>query len=405
MAPVAPLAGLRIIEISSFVAAPLGGMTLAQLGAEVIRIDPIGGSADVRRWPIAPSGASMLWAGLNRGKRSVTVDLRSDEGQALIERLVAGSGPEGGIVLTNAVGRPGLGYERLSEVRPDLIHLQIEGRYDGTSAVDYTVNAETGFPLVTGHPGSTTPVNHLLPAWDVACGLYAVAGLLAAERHRGRTGEGRAIRLALGDVALSIAGGLGLLAEAEVGGVERARDGNYLYGSFGRDFATKDGERVMVVGLTGRHFRELGKVTGRAEAFTELERLLGADFRTDGDRYRHREVIAALIEPWFAERTLSEVLGALAETAVLCAPYRSFRSLVTEHRAELASNPLISEIEQPGVGRHLMPGLPLRFGDDAGSGTAPALGGDAAGVLGDLLGMTGGEAEDLASRGVIGRPT
>src|ERR1700753_134623 len=90
------LAGLRIIEVSSFVASPLGGMTLAQLGAEVIRIDPLGGSADLHRWPLAASGASLYWAGLNKGKRSVTVNLRDPDGQRLVGDLLAASGPGGG---------------------------------------------------------------------------------------------------------------------------------------------------------------------------------------------------------------------------------------------------------------------------------------------------------------------
>src|SRR5215510_7547073 len=101
----APLAGLRILEISSFVAAPLGGMTLAQLGAEVIRIDPVDGAGDTRRWPLAPSGVSLYWTGLNKGKRSVALDFRSAEGRRIVADLVAASGPDGGIVLTNAVGR------------------------------------------------------------------------------------------------------------------------------------------------------------------------------------------------------------------------------------------------------------------------------------------------------------
>src|SRR5215475_11313905 len=98
----APLAGLRVIEVSSFVAAPLGGMTLAQLGAEVIRIDPPGGAPDTTRWPLSPDGKSLYWAGLNKGKRSVTLDLRSAAGQAAVADLIANSGPDGGILLTNA---------------------------------------------------------------------------------------------------------------------------------------------------------------------------------------------------------------------------------------------------------------------------------------------------------------
>jgi crotonobetainyl-CoA:carnitine CoA-transferase CaiB-like acyl-CoA transferase len=174
MEPGAPLLdGLRIVEISSFVAAPLGGMTLAQLGADVIRIDPLGGAADTARWPLAPSGESLLWTGMNKGKRSITADFRTMEGREVVTRLAA----EAGIVLTNAVGRDWLTYEALTEYRPDLIHLQVEGHHDGGAAVDYTVNAEIGFPLVTGPPELAGPVNHVLPAWDIACGLYAAGAV------------------------------------------------------------------------------------------------------------------------------------------------------------------------------------------------------------------------------------
>jgi len=143
-----PLDGLTVLEISSFVAAPLGGMTLAQLGADVIRVDPIGGAADVGRWPLAPSGTSLYWTGLNKGKRSLTLSFRDKESRGILADLVARSGPGGGIVLTNA--RHGwLGYDELVKVRPDLIHLRIQGHHDGRPAVDYTVNAAAGFPMIT----------------------------------------------------------------------------------------------------------------------------------------------------------------------------------------------------------------------------------------------------------------
>src|ERR1700691_5160178 len=150
----APLAGLRIIEISSFVAAPLGGMTLAQLGADVIRVDPLGGAADTTRWPLAPNGdgrsvgagwpgkPSLYWAGLNKGKRSVTLDFRSEAGRNTIARLVRNSGQDGGIVLTNAAF-PWLSYDALKAARPDLIHLLITGKHDGGPAADHTGNAAT----------------------------------------------------------------------------------------------------------------------------------------------------------------------------------------------------------------------------------------------------------------------
>lgn len=400
MTTAAPLDGLTVLEISSFVAAPLGGMTLAQLGAEVIRIDPIGGAADHARWPLAPSGTSLYWTGLNKAKKSVTLNFRDPEGQRIVADLVAASGPGGGIVLTNAAGRPWLGYDRLRRARPDVIHLQIQGHHDGRAGVDYTVNAGIGFPLITGPEEHQGPVNHVLPAWDIACGLYAAVGLLAAERHRQRTGEGSQITLALEDVALALAGHLGFLAEAQLTGEDRPRIGNHLYGGFARDFATADGERVMVATITGRHFADLAAATGLAGPFTKLERLLGADFAADGDRYAHREVIAALLAPWFASRTVAEIGRELDGTSVLWSRYRRFTDLVAE--GVLAGNPLFGDVDQPGVGWVLAPGSPLVQQGRAGPALAPRLGADTAAVLTGLLGLPAQEVSALAERGVAG---
>ncbi len=122
-----PLAGVRIVEISSFVAVPLAGMTLGQLGAEVIRVDPIGGAADYHRWPVTDDGDSIYWAGLNKGKRSVAADIRSQEGQDLVQRLIADSG----VLITNVAGRQWHSYDTLTRLRPDLIHVEVSGRADG----------------------------------------------------------------------------------------------------------------------------------------------------------------------------------------------------------------------------------------------------------------------------------
>ena len=398
----APLAGLTVLEISSFVAAPLGGLTLAQLGADVIRVDPIGGAADQHRWPVAPSGTSLFWTGLNKGKRSVTLNFRDPRGRELLAGLVGASGPGGGIVLTNAVGQGWLGYDALTAVRPDLIHLQIQGHHDGRPAVDYTVNAATGWPMATGPAELAGPVNHVLPAWDVACGLYAAVGLLAAERHRSRTGAGRRITLALADVALAVTANLGYLAQVQVSGAGRPRIGNHLYGGFARDFATADGERVMVAAMTRRHFADLGAATGLSPAFGELEKLLGADFGRDADRYRHREVIAALLEPWFAARDVAAVRADLDETSVLWSVYRDFTQLAAD--PDLAARPLLTQITQAGVGPVLAPGSPLVTTGTRPTVPAPSLGEDTATVLSGMLGLTGDQVAALVREGVAGQP-
>jgi 2-methylfumaryl-CoA isomerase len=395
-----PLAGMRVLEVSSFVAAPLGGMTLAQLGAEVIRLDPIGGAPDHSRWPLAPSGTSLYWAGLNKGKKSITVDLRSAEGRELVTRLVADSGPEGGIVLTNSVGRSWLEYDALAEHRPDLIHVQIQGLHDGTPAVDYTVNAAVGFPMVTGPEGHADPVNHVLPAWDIACGLYAALGILSADRRRRVTGKGQRMSVALYDVALAMAGNLGFLAEAQVNKVVRKRLGNYLYGGFARDFATRDGGRVMVCALTVRHWADLLRVTGTGDVVAALEQSLGADFRSEDDRFEYREVLAGLLSRWFARQDLATVEAELSGSTLLWSTYRTFTDLVER----IDDNPMIDVIDQPGVGRHLAPGIPLALGSLARGPVAPApvLGEHTAEVLGGTLGLSSDAVADLARRGVVG---
>lgn len=357
-----PLAGTRIVEISSFVAVPLAGMTLAQLGADVVRVDPKGGAADYRRWPLTDSGESIYWAGLNKGKRSMEVDMRSVDGQQLIQRLIAAAG----VLITNSTGRHWHSAAALSVMRPDLIHLEVVGRGDGATGVDYTVNAATGFPLVTGPAELDGPVNHVLPAWDVSCGLYAALAVMAAVRRRDLTGAGSRIRLPLDDVALATAANLGFLTEALVNGSQRPRLGNAIFGQYGRDFSSSDGVSFMVVALTPRHFADLTAMTRTTDAVAALADALGADFTDEGQRYAHREALNGLFADWFRTHTGDEIATALAGTSVLWERYQTFTEVAVS--ARVTSNPLFSTLDQPRIGRHLAPGLPMSVD---GAHTAP----------------------------------
>ena len=394
--PDLPLAGVRIVEISSFVAVPLAGMTLAQLGAEVIRIDPIGGAADYQRWPLTDGGVSIYWAGLNKGKRSVAADMRSPEGQQLIQRLIV----DAGILITNVAGRQWHSHETLSAQRPDLIHLEVVGRADGSTGVDYTVNAATGFPLVTGSPDQRGPVNHVLPAWDVSCGLYAVIAVLAALRRRDSTGQGSAIRLPLDDVALATAANLGFLTEVMVTGTQRPRLGNAIYGQYGQNFSSNDGAWFMIVALTNRHFRDLTELTGTTKAVAAVAEAFGADFTDEGQRYEHREVLNGLFAPWFRSHTADEIAAALSGTSILWNRYQSFAEAAESPR--VTANPLFAPLEQPRVGSHLAPGLPMSVdGTHTVPSPAPALGDDTAAVLSERLGMSAGEIAGLVESGTV----
>jgi 2-methylfumaryl-CoA isomerase len=392
-----PLQGTVVVEVSSFVAAPLCGVTLAQLGAEVIRVDPIGGASDFRRWPLAESGASIYWTGLNKGKRSAAIDLRAPEGQQLVQRLIV----EGdGIVVTNAAGLAWLSHERLAAMRSDVIHVQLLGRADGSTGVDYTVNAAIGFPFVTGPADHAGPINHVLPAWDVCCGLYAALAVTAAVRRRDLSGDGSHITLALEDVALATAGNLGFLTEPQVNGTQRPRLGNAIFGQYGQDFTSSDGVSFMVVTLTGRHFRDLVEVTGTGAAVSAVADALKADFSSEGDRYRHRDVLSGLFATWFAERSATEINQALSATTVLFERYRTFAEVAGDDR--VARNPLFTLMHQPGVGDYFAPGMPAAFdGSHPASAPAPALGQDTADLLAERLGLSSADLTRLEDAGTI----
>jgi 2-methylfumaryl-CoA isomerase len=397
------LAGLRIVEGSAFVAAPLGGMTLAQLGADVIRFDPIGGGLDYHRWPVTAHGTSLFWAGLNKGKRSIAVDIRSPRGQELLTQLITLPGPDAGLFSTNFPARGWLSYDALRAHRADLIMVNLTGRRDGGSEVDYTVNPALGFPGLTGDPADHTPVNHVLPAWDAIAGGLLATAMLAAERHRTRTGAGQLVTLALKDVGLAMLGHLGMIAEVTINDSDRARYGNYLYGAFGRDFVTRDGARVMLIGLTDLQWSTLCRATGIESAVTALAASLGRDLAQEGERFHAREAIAALIAPWVASRTFDEVRTIFEAHRVTWGPYRTVREALALDVDLSAQNPMFAEVEQPGAGRYLVPGSPLAFGatERVPAASAPRLGEHTDEILLGLLGLSEAAVGALHDAGIV----
>ncbi len=396
------LSGLRIIEGSAFVAAPLGGMTLAALGADVIRFDDLGGGLDAKRWPITREGHSLYWTGLNKGKRSIAVDLRSPAGRDLITALIAAPGPDAGIFSTNLPAKGWLSYQTLAAKRGDLIMLTIIGARDGSAQVDYTVNAVAGFPMITGPAGHTGPINQVLPAWDIATGYAASTALLAAERHRLRHGRGQLIKLALQDVALSALSALGYLAEAEINGVDRPRCGNGVFGTFARDFITEDQHHLIICVFTERQLKALIEAGGFAEPFASIERTQGLNLRNEGDRWRAREQIAAVIEPWIAGLTLAEAGDRLSAAGVLWAPYKRPSDLIAGDPL-LATNPMFQRVVQPGIGECWSAASPFDFSDAQSlpATPAPLLGQHTEAVLSGILGLSRAEMGKLAAQGVI----
>lgn len=400
------LSGLRIVEASAFIAAPMCGMTLAQLGADVIRFDQIGGGIDYHRWPVAPGNHSIYWADLNKGKRSVAVDLKRPEGREIVQRLIAAPGPDGGILSTNLPAKGWLAYESLAALRSDVIVLAIVGDRHGGTAVDYTVNAQVGYPWLTGPEDDDRPVNHVLPAWDITTAMLAATSLLAALRFRDRTGRGQKIDLALADVALATVGNLGFIGDRVINGATRSRGGNYLYGAFGRDFVTADGVRVIVMAISTKMWTGLLAATGLAAPMQAEAARLGLDFAQEGDRYTARREIAALLEPWFATNPFAAVAAAFNANGVCWGRYQTMTELIDGDPDLSPANPIFHAVTQPDIGTYPVPGVPAHFGAVARAPAAPAprLGEHTDEILAGVLGMSDGEIARLHDQHIVAGP-
>lgn len=400
---------LRVIESSAFIAAPLAGLTLAQFGADVIRVDMIGGGIDYMRMPRMPQadgkGRSLYWTALNKGKRSIAVDLRMPEGRELVQALATAPGPDAGVLLTN-IGTPWLAHETLAARRADMISCTIQGNGDGSTAVDYTVNCATGYPAVTGGGSRERPVNHVLPAWDIACAYQAAFAVVAAVEQRRRTGEGAELKLALSDMAFTMLSHLGLLAEAELLQQERPSVGNHLYGAFGRDFGTRDGGRLMVAAISAGQWKALVEACGIAGQVAALERRTGLNLGDEADRFACREAIAELVAPWFATRTQAEA-GRLLEARKVCwGRYSTVGELLAGDPRVSLANPVFERIATPGIGEHIAAGSAVRVPSMAREATSPAalLGTHTDQVLHEILGLDGAAVGRLHDAGVVAGP-
>jgi 2-methylfumaryl-CoA isomerase len=396
---------LRVVESSAFIAAPLAGLTLSQFGADVIRVDMIGGGIDYGRLPVMPSGRSLYWTGLNKSKRSIAVDLRRPEGRELVRSLVTAGGSDAGILLTN-ITAPWLSHEALEKVRADVITCTIEGNPDGSTAVDYTVNCATGYPAITGQGSLQAPVNHVLPAWDIACAYQAAFAILAAVDRRRRTAQGAEVRIALSDIAFSMLSHLGIAAEAELMQRDRLADGNHLYGAFGRDFGTSDGHRVMVAAISAGQWKALVDACEMQADIESLQRARQADFRREGDRYEARDEIARVVEAWCARRPLSDVQAAFDRHRVCWGQYRTATELFAHDARVGRGNPVWERIDTPGVGAHRAAGSAVRAvrEERLPTASAPMLGQHTDEVLLEVLGLDSAAVGRLHDAAIVAGP-
>ncbi len=392
------LTGLSVIEASSFVASPTAGLYCAQMGAEVIRVDQIGGGPDFRRWPVTAGNDSLYWENLNRAKKSVALDLGRPEGRELLQALVRATGQ----FITNFPVGGFLSHEALASERPDLITVRIMGWADGSPALDYTVNNSVGYPMLTGT--GPAPVNHVLPAWDLLSGAYAAFALLAAIQRRTATGAGGEVRVPLSDVAIGTVANLGGVAEVLYSGANRPRLGNAVYGLFGRDFVTADGQRTMIVVVTPRQWANLVAALGLGDAIAAIEAARGVSFtKDDGLRFAHRDALYPLFEAAIAGRSHADLAAAFDAGGIVHSPYRTMFDAVQDPTL-VAGNPIFGQADNPSGFAYPAAGAFATLPQDERRPprAAPRNGQHSEEVLADRLSLPSGEIARLIDAGIVG---
>ena len=400
------LSGLSVIEVSSFVASPTIGLYCAQMGAEVIRVDQIGGGLDYNRYMQTTEGRSLSWENLNRAKKSVALDLGSPQGRELVAELARVTGQ----LVTNVPEQSFLSHARLAAGRADMITVRIMGWPDGRQAMDFTVNAASGYPLMTGPvdlvdaDGQVPPINQVLPAWDFITGAYGAFALLAALRHRDATGLGGEVRIPLGDVAIGTLANSGAMAEMLYRGGDRERLGNAIWGAFGRDFLSRDGLRFMVAALTGKQWAALVQGFAIADGVAALEAQHGLRFAaSDHNRFTHRDALFTLIQNAASALDYTEIAKRLTAAGATYERYRTAYEaardpmLVTENPLFGPSPANPSGFAYPAAGPFA--NLP---GQDRGPPcAAPFLGEHSEEVLATRLGLSSADIGKLIDAGVV----
>ncbi len=392
------LSGLSVIEASSFVASPTAGLYCAQMGAEVIRVDQIGGGPDFRRWPVTENNDSLYWENLNRAKKSVALDLGRPEGRELLQALVRATGQ----VITNFPAKGFMGHDVLAHGRADLVTIRVMGWADGTPALDYTVNNAVGYPMLTG--AGPEPVNHVLPAWDLLSGAYAAFALLAALRRRQETGLGGEVRIPLSDVAIGTIANLGGVAEVLHQGANRPRMGNTVYGLFGRDFVTADGVRTMIVVVTARQWANLLAALDLTGAVAAIEAERGVSFaKDDGLRFNHRDALFPLFEAAIGQRDHASLAVALDAGGVVHSAYRTMLDAVND-KDLVAENPIFGAAVNPSGFAYPAAGAFATVPqlERQAPRPAPRNGQHSEEVLAERLSLPSGEIARLIDAGIVG---
>ena len=395
----APLSGIRILDLTRIVAGPFATMRLADLGAEVIKIEhPDGGDDSRQIKPPEAGGEAFYYLSYNRSKKSIAVNLQTDGGRETIHRLAAVSDVLAQNFRTGVMGRLGLGFEAMHARHPHLVYCSISaygqtGPMAARPGFDPVLQAESGMMAMTGEPDGP-PLRHALSIVDTLTSHYAAEAILAALIARGWTGRGQHIDVSLMDSAvasLSNAAQYQLLT-----GEDPPRSGNRHQSAVPVGlFETADGCFYMAIAYD-RLFQRLCAAIGREELAGD------ARFATGPARSEYREALYEILGAVFASDTCASWIARLQAAGLPAGPVRSVSE--TMRSPEVEARNMVREVDHPTGGRLRLVGTPFNFSETptVPPSAPPLLGQDTDAVLRELLGMDAAEIAALRAEGAIG---
>ncbi len=403
------LAGVRVVDMTRVVAGPLAGQLLADLGADVVKVERRGEGDDVRR--VGPpwlkdrdgrdSEESTYFQSVNRGKRSVTIDFTQAEGADLVRRLVEGADVLLENYRTGTLARYGLGYGDLAAINPRLVYCSITGfgmtgPYADRSGYDYLAQAMAGLMSVTGladGQAGAGPTRVGVPIADICAGMNAAIGVLAALNFRHQSGRGQHLEVSLFDSQLAAM--LNTFTAWFNGGTALPRTGNdhpsaAPYGVY----AVADGH-ILIATFNDREFARLAEALGHPE-WTDDPR-----FARNGARVANRPILAACITEVLSAHGKAYWMQRLHAAKISAGPINTMADI--EGDPQVAARGMVVTMDHPLAGQVRLPGNPIKF---SGSPVVyrrppPLIGEHTTEVLGEMLALSGGAIDDLRARGVI----
>ncbi len=397
-----PLTGVRVLDFSRVLAGPYCTMLLGDMGAEIIKIEEPARGDETREWgpPWAGDPAdrmSAYYLCANRSKRSMTLNLKSDEGRAIARELARGSH----VIVENFkpgnLAQYGLGYDDLSILNPALVYCSITGfgqtgPYSEQPGYDFVIQAMSGLMSITG-PAEGEPYKVGVAITDVIAGLFACTSILAALRHAEATGQGQHLDVALLDTALAAL--VNVASNALIGGAAPARYGNAHPNIVPyQTFSGSDGAFAVAVG-NDRQFAQLCRVIGRPELSGDPR------YATNPARVQHRDALVEELSTAFAARASGEWVAALLAAGVPCGAVNSIPTILSDPHVQARG--LVDIVTLATGTQAPLVGMPVQFSATPPHSAfpPPQHGADTDGVLRDLLGKSEEEVERLRQTGVV----